>query len=75
MKDYNKEIIEYLEKKLVDISQEVKNPFSNKKQLKEEYLKVFEELENKRHKTLKKIKKSVKKWIKVGKSGEKNQSE
>jgi DNA repair ATPase RecN len=75
MKDYNKEIIEYLEKKLVDISQEVKNPFSNKKQIKEEYLKVFEELENKRHKTLKKIKKSVKKWIKVGKSGGKNQSE
>ena len=52
------------------LSQEVKSPFSNKKELKEEYMKTLTELENKKHKSSKKTKKSVKKWEKVEKSGE-----
>lgn len=75
MKDYNQESIENLEKKLINISQEVKSPFSNKKELKEEYMKTLTELENKKHKSSKKTKKSVKKWGKVAENGENNTPE
>jgi hypothetical protein len=78
VKDYNKESIENLEKELIDISQEVKSPFSNKKELKEKYLKVFNKWENEKHKRLKSSKnkkKSVKKWGKMEENGEKDVSE
>lgn len=79
MKDYNKETIEILEKKLIGLSQKVKKLFSNKKEIKKEYMKVLNELENKKHKSpkkkkkdVKKLLKSVKKCQKMGENGGKN---
>lgn len=69
VKDYNQENIENLEQKLIDISHEVKKPFSNKKELKEEYMKTLNEWENKKHKSSKKVKKRGKKWGEVAESG------
>lgn len=71
VKDYNKEDIENLEQKLIDISHEVKSPFSNKKELKEEYMKTLNEWENKKYKSSQKAKKSGKKWGKVAENGAK----
>lgn len=71
VKDYNKEIIENLEQKLIKISREAKNPFSDRKKLKEKYLKTFNEWEDKKYKSSQKAKKSGKKWGKVAENGAK----
>lgn len=75
VKDYNQNSIENLEQKLIDISHEAKSPFSNKKKLKEKYLKTFNEWENEKHKSSQKAKKSGKKWGKVAENGEKSYPE
>jgi DNA-binding PadR family transcriptional regulator len=63
VKEHLQSEIKRLEKKLVDISNKGKKLFTDKKNIKKEYLSVFNELENKKHglKKLKKKKTSPKK--------------
>lgn len=74
MKDYNQETIKNLEDRLLNISKSISKPFSKKKILREEYIKLLNELQNLKANAkniYKKMKKSVKKCQKVGQSGAK----